>query len=1010
MSGLPKFKLIRMKKIIFTCYLLVLMACMATAQKSASYNSINRLFQEAQEMYNDANYAGCLHKLSESTKITTDPDINRETEWLTAACYYKQGLPGAALQLKEYLENYPDNNHKDQAYLYIGSSHFGEGDYAKAIFWLEKAELDHLAVKEQEDLAYRMAYSCMQQKKNNEAYRLFGLLKGNSVRYRDAATYYTGYMDYTEHRYESAASVFSSLKNHPEYRMSALYYLTQIHYIQGNYLQAIAEGEALLTNYPHDSNNTEIHRVLGNAYYQEGDRLKAIDHLSRYSAVTPNASRNDLYILGLAYFETQNYPAAILYLSRSIDVNDEIGQNAYLYLGQAYLHNGDKKSAIMAFESASRTDFNRQVKEAATYNYAMLLHETSVSAFGESVTILENFLNEFPQSMYADKVNDCLVDVYLTTKNYDAALASIDKIKQPGAKILEAKQKIYFHLGTVEYANNRFETAIGWFSKAILAGEYAPEEKANAQYWRGDANFRLGNYPLAITDFKIFAQSAGKGDAHLRVLSNYNLGYCYFNQKEYNTASIWFDNYISLEKDRQQPSLADAYNRKGDCLFYKRQFKEAENAYQQAANLQPSQGDYSVFQSGFVLGLQKDYKGKIIQMDKLISKYPDSRYLPDALYEKGRAYVLLNNSVEAIATYKELINSYPQSSYARKAGTQIGLLYFNQNKLQQSAEAYKKVIKEYPGSDEARVAMQDLKSVYMEMNDVNAYVQYVNSVGGVKMELSEQDSITYLAAEKFFLKGDEKTAQSAMRTYLQSFPSGAFSIKAHYYLGCIYYNQKEYDNAQKELLQVVDAGDTEFAEESLLRLGHMEFTQKDYKAAMVTYNRLSSIAERKENKITALLGLMRCGLPLGKNADVINAVNNLLKETNLSPEQVSEAKYSRAVSYLAVKEGNKAVADLKDLGKDTRTTYGAEAKYLLAQYYFDTKQPDRAETEINDFIKSGTPHAYWLARGFILLSDLYAAKGDNFQARQYLESLTYNYKGDDDIKGMIEERMLKLKK
>ena len=64
-----------------------------------------------------------------------------------------------------------------------------------------------------------------------------------------------------------------------------------------------------------------------------------------------------------------------------------------------------------------------------------------------------------------------------------------------------------------------------------------------------------------------------------------------------------------------------------------------------------------------------------------------------------------------------------------------------------------------------------------------------------------------------------------------------------------------------------------------------------------------------------------------------------------------------------------------------------------------------------DFIEQGTPHSYWLARGFILLSDVYARKGDKFQARQYLSNLQKNYKGShkEDITSMIDKRLAALK-
>jgi hypothetical protein len=51
-----------------------------------------------------------------------------------------------------------------------------------------------------------------------------------------------------------------------------------------------------------------------------------------------------------------------------------------------------------------------------------------------------------------------------------------------------------------------------------------------------------------------------------------------------------------------------------------------------------------------------------------------------------------------------------------------------------------------------------------------------------------------------------------------------------------------------------------------------------------------------------------------------------------------------------------------------------------------------------------------MARSFVLLSDLYAKQGKTLEATQYLNSLRNNYSGDDDIDGMITERLEKLGK
>ena len=57
-------------------------------------------------------------------------------------------------------------------------------------------------------------------------------------------------------------------------------------------------------------------------------------------------------------------------------------------------------------------------------------------------------------------------------------------------------------------------------------------------------------------------------------------------------------------------------------------------------------------------------------------------------------------------------------------------------------------------------------------------------------------------------------------------------------------------------------------------------------------------------------------------------------------------------------------------------------------------------------MQSGSPHRYWVARGFILLSDIYSDTGKDLEAREYLEALRDNYPSSEpDIFMMIEQRL-----
>lgn len=978
------------------------------AQRSAGYISPDRLFKEGKWLYDNQNYAGCTDKLLQFKPVATGEELVQEVDFLLAASAFHQGKTFAGHELKRFLDDYPVNRHRDEVCFMIGSVHYKQADYKVAVDWFSQVDAGKFPAREQDDYACRLGYAYLQTRQNKEAKRLFSLLRRNSVNYLAAATYYSACIAYTEKDYKQALLLFNEVKNKKEFNPDVLYYLAQINFAQKRYEQTIAEGRKLLSAYLSHNYNTEMNRLVGLSYYRQADYSKAVEYLEKYFTLAENPQPEDFYTLGLSYFFRKNYPEAIEYLSKSEPGNDLRGQSACLYLGQAYLKQANAGKALMAFQSASRMDFDLQAKEAAMYNYAMLLHQNSVSAFGESVTVLENFLNTYPESIYADNVNTALIDVYLTTKNYETALASIAKIKNPGTKIREAAQKIYYYLGTVHFTNSNYSEAIQYFTQAITAGNYAVNEKNESFYWRAESYYKTNNYTQAANDFQSYLNT-GKNAGNLPALAVYGLAYCAFNRQEYNAAEMYFLKHIKTAKNEPAVS-ADAYARLGDCYFHHGRLSEAENAYGQSVRIMPSTGDYALFRKGYVLGLQKDYPVKIKLMDKLAGDYPESPYLPDALYEKGRAYVLMGNETAAINAYQDLWNRFPENSSARTAGLQIGLLYFKTNRLENAVQAYKKVIEKYPGSEEAVTAVQDLKSVYFDMNDISGYVQYIESLdGAVKFDVTEQDSLTYIAAERFFLRNDMNRAQTGMIKYLQSFPNGVFGINARYYLAQTCYMEKNYPAAKREFQKVLDAGNNRFTEESLLRMAELLYNEGNYDSALPYYNRLQNTAENKSNREEGALGAMRSAARLHKPRQAAASANLLLKSEISDPRIKEEAKYYRAKACVELGEKTLAEKDLLDLSKDTRTVFGAEAKYLSAQYYFDNKQTGRAKDVISDYIKQGTPHAYWLARSFILMSDICLSEGDKLQARQYLESLQNNYKQQgDDIKDMINDRLGKL--
>lgn len=969
------------------------------------------LYENGKQYFLQKNYGAARQTLKQLAGYKISPDKEQEAEYMLACTAYALKGKDRIDVLRAYLDKYPDSPYANRINALIASSYFLNGNYDEAIAIFNSCELYLLPDEERDEMTYQLATAYLKVGQLQPAAIWFQTLKESSDKYFKDASYNLAYIDYVEKRYDKALPVFLKLQDDKTYEELVPYYIADIYLIRKHYDKSQIVAQNFLSRYPNSKYVSEMERILGESEYFMGQYNKAAESLQKYVSSVNSPRRNVLYELGMSYFHMGVYTQAANLLGRVTTANDALTQNAYLHMGLAYLSLQDKNKARMAFEQASNSDADMNIKEQALYNYALCIHETAYSAFSESVTVFERFLNEFPNSPRAEKVSDYLVEVYLSTKSYEAALRSIDKIKQPSSRILAAKQDILFQLGTQAFANADFKKSIDYFNKALTLSQYNQQIKADSYYWRGEAYYKLNRFADAERDFKQYLEFTRIKDNDMYLLAHYNLGYTAFKQKDYSSARRWFERYINLGNQNNNTLLADAYNRLGDCNFYVRNFNDAAEDYNNAFRLDPSLGDYSLYQEGFVLGLQKDYVGKIHTLNKLIGQYPASQYADDALYEKGRAYVQMKDNNRAIESFKELLSKFPESTLARKGANEIGLLYYQNDDYNQAIRAYEHVARTYPGSEEARLAQRDLKSIYIDLNRIDDYANFIASVpGGENFDVNERDSLTYIAAEKIYMRGDMPEAKNSFIRYLQTFPDGAFSLDAHYYAGLIDYNRNNYAEAVTHFEKIIEFPNNKYSEDAMTMSGEIYFNSRNYEEAFNVYKLLKEKATSAEKRQVAQLGMLRTAYILGKQPEVIAVATDLLADNKLAPEFKNEARYYRAKSYLAQNAAPAAMKDFQELAKDTRNLYGAEAKYLVAQLYFESGETNKAEKEILDYINQSTPHAYWLARSFVLLSDVYMKMGRDLDAKQYLLSLQQNYHENDDIQAMIESRLKKLNK
>lgn len=979
---------------------------MLQAQNYNGTNDPGQLIKESRRLHADGEYSAVLHILDKIDTRALSSSEQQEFDYIRATATFETNhLEGRALLL-QFLADYPETSHRDIIAARIAESYYYDHNFEQAAKWFKEADMARLDANERERAELYHALTLQECGDEQHARNILTTLSLTGKKHAEDAQFHLAALCYHSGDLEQAYEGLKKVEMSDKYYLEVPYYIAGVYVKQERYEQAQQVAEAFIADHARKPQGVAMNQILGAALFGQGKYAEAIAPLEAYMNGTPTDKQQRIagYQLALSYFETGEKGKAKKLFEQCSTSNDVVAQNSLLHLGIIEIGEENMAAARMAFEQAANMDCDNKLREEALYNYALCIHQTRYSPFAESVKVFERFLNEYPQSPHADQVNKYLVEVYMNTRNYDVALESIEKIVAPSPMIYEAKQKVLYRLGVQEYINGKMENAIEYFDRSIALAQYNKQTHSDALYWRGEAYYNKGDYNSAASNYKSVLALADDNSSK----ATYGLAYTYFQSGNMGGAEREFLRFTKMAGNDDKELCADAYNRIGDCYFYKRNYNKADEYYRKAGDTHNANADYALYRSAITQGLNKDYKGKVATLKKLVTEHPGSSYAQQGYYEMARAHIELGENSEATKALEQIITRYPQSDLARRAAVEEAMLYNNDGNHTKAIAAYKNIIKKYPGSEEAMVAAQDLKNLYVEIGEVDEYARFAADAKGMKaVESSEIDTLTFIAAEKIYGRGNTTEAKEKFNEYAQKFPNGAFSVDCHYYLGIINYNEGKHDEAIADLERVIAEPHNKYSEEAMAYASDIYHKKGEWARAAELYKALIAKSSDEERRTACRFNLVQCLYNMNDNEATIATAEEALKN-DLSPERERIVRYHLAKALLATNNSEKAEKELAMLAKDTRTVQGAEAKYLLAQLMFDQKRAKECEEEIMNYIETSTPHAYWLARSFVLLADLYASQGRNMEAKQYLLSLQSNYNESDDIKSLIEDRLSKL--
>ena len=966
----------------------------------------SELFGRANTLLEHRRYADARHEFLRLKEVVCSADAAavQRVEYGLTVCAVHLNDNVAEQRMKAFLASYPGSVYASDIRFLLALHYCETEEFASAKQLFETLTYKSLTVADRQRYDIRMGYIEFTEGNLNKAMEYFERIPSQCA-VADHATYYKSYIYYQNGDFERAYNGFKSLQSSTEYSKLIPYYLLQIEFERGNYRYVTANCDALLQRAT-GAERSAIMRLAAEAWFRLDGYSKALQYITAYAkSEGQKLSREDNYLLGYTAYRTADYASAVEPLKAVCTGTDNLAQNASYHLADCYIRLGDKRNAIRAFAMAADEMYNNDISEDALFNYGKLLFETGGGTFNESINVLARYIKRYPDSVRTPEAKELLIAAYYNSKDYDMAYDAIRSFPNPDGNMKTALQKIAYFKGVEAFNVADYPLAKQSFEESLSVG-VSPKYNALCAFWLGEVAYLTGDMKQAITQYNYYIKRAPRNAAEYK-LALYNLGYANINVGDNVAAQRALDGFIWLYKNRDG-FRADGYNRLADVHYLQRNYEQAVKNYEGAITIGTEHSHYARFRRAMSLGLLGKEQPKVDALKGIVSAGVGD-YVDDAAYELGRTHLTAGRYGDGVKVLEALVADHPNTPFLTAAKLDLGLAYFNLGNSDRSLEIYDNVISAAPQSQAARDAINSVREIYVSKGDVASYFAYAERTG-VECDLSvvTRDSLSYRTAEKIYLAGKTTESISHFEEYIASYPKGYYIDDALFCLSDSYLKCDSLDRALERMKLLSDRPKNRYSVPVLEKLATVTFDHKMYTESATAYRRLYDAVEQADVRRKALRSYVEATLLDNQDNLTLAMVADVESLSDVDNSLLRKVSFAKAKVLVSQGKQSEAMDIFKTLSADKSDQYGAESAYHIINDHFTRGDHETAEKLVYELADSKTTHSYYLGRAFIILGDIYAAKGDAFQARATYQSIVDGYTPDND--GVVDQAKQRIQK
>lgn len=459
-----------------------------------------------------------------------------------------------------------------------------------------------------------------------------------------------------------------------------------------------------------------------------------------------------------------------------------IAPDIVLRAADNYLLNGHYESAVLAYQDLLKQESPDAVGASAAFGLGQAALREGM--FADAVSGLTIFIERYPQDSRYAQAYFLRGDAYLGLAEWAAAAADFEQylVLRPGLIDSYARER----LGDAYLALGRLNDALMSYDQAVRANRtvvplVALREKIAKIYINAGAPEQaVIQYDAILAVAQNFAYRAtiefaaaqtlldsGQTETGLgrmrTVFENYS-----GTAQAYNAANILIEQeqpVSNLEVGRERYLYGD-YEGAIDAL----------TAYTTERIL-------SVIPAELHLMLGRSYRelgsteAAVVAFQTIIDQYPQDPAFGEALLEQGRTKFLAGDIDGAIAQYLSMADRFPYLADAAEALWRAGYLYGTNDNPTRSREVFERLAAEYPQSTQARSGLQLAASAAYRLGEMARAEQLFAHLATTSTG-DEQASAYLWVGRLALLRGDNVTAENALRLAVSSAPDSYFAARA----------------------------------------------------------------------------------------------------------------------------------------------------------------------------------------------------------------------------------------